>query len=145
MSGVTGDFRALDALISKLGKLGPEVRRECAAVFAEQLGTLVSEGFDKAEAPDGAPWAPLAPRTIARRRKRSARPLLDTGRLRNSVAITSDAEGVYLSTPVVYAATHQHGRGAIPARPFLPGDPLPSAWATALEETARDLMEHFLP
>lgn len=145
MAGVTGDYRALDALIGQLGKLGPEVRRECAAVFAEQLGTLVSEGFDAAQAPDGTPWAPLAPRTLARRRKRSARPLLDTGRLRSSFAITSDAEGVYLSTPVVYAATHQHGRGAIPARPFLPGDVLPSAWAAAFEETARDLMEHSLP
>lgn len=145
MSGVSGDFRALDALIGRLGKLGPEMRGECAAVFAEQFRTLTSEGFDNATAPDGTPWAPLAPRTVARRRKRSARPLLDTGRLRNSIAITSDADGVYLSTPVRYAATHQYGRGAIPARPFLPGDPLPDGWQRALEETAHDLLAHFLP
>lgn len=146
MAGVSGDFRALDALVRKLGDLGPEIRTQCAEVFAEQVRTLVVDGFEKATAPDGSAWQALSPRTVARRRKRGkgARPLLDTGRLRNSLKITHDANGVYVSTPVVYAAAHNFGHAQIPARQFLPGGALPSRWRDALDETARDLMKHFL-
>lgn len=144
MAGVQGDWRALNELVEKLGDLGPEIRTQCAEVFAEQIKTLVSEGFDAAKAPDGSAWAPLSARTIARRRKRSSRPLLDTGRLRNSIAVTHDANGVYVATPVVYAAAHNYGYRAIPQRQFLPDDFLPAPWRAALDETARDLMEHFL-
>jgi hypothetical protein len=37
---------------------------------------------------------------------------------------------VVVGTNVLYASTHQHGRGAIPARPFLPTDkyPVPNVW-----------------
>lgn len=37
---------------------------------------------------------------------------------------------VIVGTNVLYASTHQHGRGAIPARPFLPTDkyPVPNVW-----------------
>ena len=144
MAGVTGDWRALNALVEKLGDLGPEIRTQCAEVLAEQVKTLVSDCFEKATAPDGTAWPPLAESTIARRRKRSSRPLLDTGRLRNSLAITHDANGVYVATPVVYAAAHNYGYRAIPQRQFLPDDFLPGPWRAALDETARDLMEHFL-
>lgn len=146
MAGVQGDFRALDALVKKLGDLGPEIRSQCAEVFAEQVRTLVIDGFEKATAPDGSAWQTLAPSTVARRRKRGkgAKPLLDTGRLRNSLKITHDANGVYVSTPVVYAAAHNFGYGAIPQRQFLPSEALPTQWRDAFNETARDLMEHFL-
>lgn len=144
MAGVKGDWRALNALIDKLGDLGPEIREQCAEVFAEQIKTLVSEGFDAAKAPDGSTWAPLSPRTIARRRKKSSRPLLDTGRLRASLAVTHDANGVYVSTPVVYAGTHNFGHGPVPQRQFLPDEILPAPWRDALDETAKDMMEHFL-
>lgn len=146
MAGVQGDFRALDALVKKLGDLGPELRGQCAEVFAEQIKTLVSDGFDAAKAPDGGAWRALSARTLARRRKKGkgAKPLLDTGRLRNSLKITHDASGVYVSTPVVYAAAHNFGHAQIQQRQFLPGAELPPAWQAAFDETARDLMEHFL-
>ena len=35
---------------------------------------------------------------------------------------------VIVGTNVEYASTHQRGRGAIPARPFLPVDHVPSVW-----------------
>jgi len=144
MSGVRGDFRALSELITKLGRASTEVRDGCAAAFAEEIRTRVTDDFSAARAPDGSSWRPLSPRTIARRRKGSTRPLLDTGRLRNSIHVTHDASGVYVQTSVVYAATHNFGRDAIPARPFIPSDPLPESWQRALEETAEDLMEHVL-
>jgi len=141
---VKGDWRALNALIDKLGDLGPEIRAQCAEVFAEQVKTLVNDCFEKATAPDGSPWPPLAESTLVRRRRRSSRPLLDTGRLRASLAVTHDANGVYVATPVIYAAAHNYGYRAIPQRQFLPDEVLPGPWRAALDETARDLMEHFL-
>lgn len=56
-----------------------------------------------------------------RRRKRPAKhPLLvKSGRLRGSIEGRQFITGVDVGTSVVYAATHQFGRGAIDARPFV--------------------------
>lgn len=80
----------------------------------------------------GTPWQPLSDRTIARRRTGrrragSAQVLLDTGRLRASVTMHRGSGAHRVTTPMhvevgtrlVYARTHQFGRDAIPARPFL--------------------------
>ena len=56
----------------------------------------------------------------------SAKPLLDTGRLRNSIASRLLGNGVEVGTNTVYAAIHQFGGQAgrgrkttIPARPYI--------------------------
>lgn len=56
-----------------------------------------------------------------RRRKRPAKhPILEkSGKLRGSIDARHFISGVDVGTPVVYAATHQFGRGAIAARPFV--------------------------
>jgi phage gpG-like protein len=61
-------------------------------------------------------WKPLAKSTIARRRKKSSKPLLDTGRLRRSVT-GKGGKNVYnitkhwlvMGTNVEYARIHQQG------------------------------------
>ena len=45
--------------------------------------------------------------------------LMDSGRLANSITFDADNKQVEIGTNLVYAATHQFGRGKIPARPFL--------------------------
>ncbi len=79
-----------------------------------------AEGRLGAGSPAG--WPPLAPATVAarRRRGRGRRILEDTGRLRRGFRMTVGAEQVRLFNPVPYAARHQHGLG-VPRRPFLPG------------------------
>lgn len=69
-------------------------------------------------------WARLKPVTIEARRQGKgaggARILQDTGRLRGSIIPgTLGSKRAFVSTNLVYAATHQYGRGRIPARPFL--------------------------
>ena len=78
------------------------------------------------------PWKPLAPTTIAGRKKgkrkttkrHSAKILLDTGRLRGSITTkkTMIPPTVWIGTNIVYARTHQFGDPSrhIPARPYLP-------------------------
>lgn len=68
-------------------------------------------------------WPPLKPETI--KRKRSSKPLIDTGRLRNSIThkIEENAAlvGIFGGEVVVYAAVHEFGspKRNIPERSYL--------------------------
>lgn len=111
--------------------------------IGETVITQTQLRFVDGESPDGSKWAPLSAVTLARRRKGkgagSAQPLMDTGRLRNSIAKRVDDKSVFIGTNVIYARTHQFGAakgsfgvgkyrtrkgsfpipwGNIPARPF---------------------------
>ena len=65
--------------------------------------------FRSSSTPAGGKWAPLSPVTVALRRKGSSAPLLDTGRLRNSITRSVDATSVTVGTNVVYARMQQYG------------------------------------
>lgn len=118
-------MRNLRDLAARLRDLSPVLR-----VAGEELRTLSSDSFRRSREPGGAPWRPLAASTIARRRRGSSKPLLDTGLLANSITYRATRSGVTLGTSVPYAAPHQLGaqgagrsrRVRIPARPFLPFD-----------------------
>jgi phage gpG-like protein len=58
-------------------------------------------------------------RAAARRRLSGKKILIDTGRLIRSITYRAMTREVVIGTNVKYAATHQFGRGKIPARPFL--------------------------
>lgn len=124
------DFRVDDLAVQRtLARLG-ERARNLAPVFREIGEGVKAEaqiGFKSSTDPYGRAWHPLAKATIARRRKGSSKPLLDTGRLRNSIASRLlGAGGVEVGTNLKYAAIHQFGgkagRGltvSIPARPYI--------------------------
>jgi len=88
--------------------------------------------FRRSTDPWGHRWLPLRPSTIRRRRGRSSRPLLDTGRLRSSFGYRVTGRRLVIGSDVKYAALHQFGggaaavsdairrRGRVPARPMLP-------------------------
>lgn len=73
--------------------------------------------------PDGAPFEPLHPDYVNSKRKRESRGadkiLILDDFLHGDLAYQVVANGLALGTNVVYGATHQFGRGGIPARPFL--------------------------
>lgn len=143
MAGVTGDFAGLAALQKQLAAVAAKGRRVAVKAMAAEATDLVAEGFRSSTSPAGAPWRPLA-RARARNRRKGDRgkPLVDTGRLRASVTTRPQVseDGFVITADPVYAATHQYGRGAIPARPFLPLPNLPPAWAARLEDAAREAM-----
>ena len=83
----------------------------------------IKERFDKEQAPDGTKWKPLSPARIKQRLKRhksgNMKILQDTGELRRSVQYEAGQTYVRIGSNLIYARTHQFGRGYIPARPFL--------------------------
>lgn len=162
MAGATieVDDREIRAALDRLTRTGADptpALREVGSYLSEAIRLRFREGVG----PDGKPWAPLSPITRAVRAARgaggapsyksgpnkgryklgpamqyaNAKPLLDTGRLRNSITYRADRDGVSIGTNVVYAAVQHFGarrgafgttsRGApipwgnIPARPFL--------------------------
>lgn len=144
---------ALDGIRTRAGNFAPVLPAIGSILVAEaQLC------FREARDPWGAPWAPLAQATLFARAARrtggklfkrtggltkraatiiaTAKPGLDTGRLRNSLTYRVETNYVVVGTNVVYGGTFQFGatkgafgatrRGApipwgnVPARPFLP-------------------------
>lgn len=82
-----------------------------------EIGELVVSSVQRNFHQSGRPtkW-----KRVQRRRKRGGnKPLVDTGRLANSITYESSPHGVDVGTNVVYAATHNFGRGPIPQREFL--------------------------
>jgi len=127
--------KALREMSARCKALGPVLRAQ-----APMIEKLIDDAFRQSRGPDGTPWQPLAQSTIDRRRRGSSKPLVDTGVLRNSVAVVAGANDITISTNVPYAGPQQFGAtksGAlkrksgtrpagtpwttkIPARPFLP-------------------------
>jgi phage virion morphogenesis protein len=107
----------------------------------QQIGNDLVVAFQKNFDAEGRPekWKPLKESTMVRKLRRfkgtytkkgklsakgkriqkGSKILMDSSRLRNSIVYQVLTNGVQIGTNVVYAATHQFGRDAIPARPFL--------------------------
>lgn len=102
----SGAQRVLVRLQDAVGDMTPALQAIGDDIVAEtQLR------FRESRDPYGVGWLPLKPSTVAKRRKGSSQPLLDTGRLRNSIAARVDAasNSVVIGSNVAYAAIHQFG------------------------------------
>jgi len=117
MAGVAIKVSAA-ALQDALREAGSRVRNMRPAY--REVGELMVSSILRNFAASGRPekWKPLA---AARKRgsAAAAKPLIDTGKLRGSITAQANNREVRIGTNVVYAATHQFGSGAIPARPFV--------------------------
>lgn len=119
-----------------------------ARVIAADVKAAIDRRFQTATGPTGAAWAQHSPTTdrmrgvgggfigpqtehrASRRRRGAGQLLLDTGRLRQSIAVETTRTGIVVGTNVAYARAQQFGNprnrvfggpiGPIPARPFLP-------------------------
>jgi phage virion morphogenesis protein len=129
------EIEGLSQLLDRLGTLAFDTRHVERPLRA--VGALLVTSIEKNFAEQGRPqkWTPLAPRTLAGRRrgkgKGGPRILIDTGRLKSSINYKMVSAGggpaVKVGTNVRYAA-RQHfgypggaGRGhaKTPARPFM--------------------------
>jgi len=109
----------LDGMAKRVADLSPALDPA-----ASGLDTVLLDSFRTSSSPYGEPWQPLSAKTVARRRRGSSKPLVDTGQLRSAThARRADKRSIVFGTsgaPATYGPTHQFGRGKIPARPFLP-------------------------
>ncbi|MDE2667550.1 MAG: phage virion morphogenesis protein [Acidobacteriota bacterium] len=117
------DTKETDWLSSRL--------RETAAKFnnlqdlMEEIGEhLVSSTllrFERADSPEGTPWAPWSEAYAAKREGGAM--LMDSERLAGSITYQAGPEQVEVGSNVIYAAIHQAGGEdvgiPIPARPYL--------------------------
>lgn len=106
---VRGDFAKLTAIATKLTQLTkPSLRQDLSKVVGAEALAQVQLGFRESRDPYGRAWAGLV--------LRSGKPLLDTGRLRNSFSAQVTSTGFEIGTAVRYAATHQGGATITPKK-----------------------------
>lgn len=110
---------SLETLARELRALGsPATRQRCLGVIARELSGAARTAFSAQAAPSGTPWAALA--------KPRARPILQVSGalLRGATSPVFRGNTVAFALPF-YGKFHQEGRAHLPARPFIPVDPLP--------------------
>src|SRR5688572_18247648 len=102
MSALRGDFAQLRLLTQGIEKLERRafLRDVVRGMGAQALG-LTLEGFERSRDPYGQRWRRLE--------SRKGKPLLDTGRLRNSIAYRASGVSFALIASARYASVHQGG------------------------------------
>lgn len=161
--GVRGDFGKLKSLAVKIGRVASsDVMPRLAKVMGAEALTQVQLGFRAGRDPYGEPWAPL-------KLRQGGKPLLDTGRLRNSFSVQTESSGFRIGTNFIGAAVHQYGatitakrakflkfkasrKGpwvqkksvTIPARRMVPEGSLGATWETALNGAATRFLSRIM-
>ena len=94
--------KAFDELVERLGNLTTPLND-----IAEYLHQSTDNRFRQQVAPDGSPWAPLAPSTLAR--KKGSRILRDKGTLQDTLRHIVSNNELAFGTDRPYGAIHQFG------------------------------------
>lgn len=114
------DLRGQKAIVQVFNKLlsqGSELEPILTDVGDYLIATHKQRFLDM-QAPDGTPWEPLAPETLAQK-KRPDSILTESGTLSGTLVHQISNNQLLFGTPWEYGATHQFGRDEIPARPWL--------------------------
>lgn len=118
--GIEIDNRDVLQALRRLQEAGGNLQGAFADI-GEYLLISHRERWDQQVSPDGTPWAPLAPKYQARKKKNQDKTLLLEGDLRDLLRYQASPDGLEFGTDRIYGATHQFGReeAGISARPFL--------------------------
>lgn len=106
MLDVQVDDSQVGAVLAKLIERLGDIRTPLNDI-AEYLHQATDERFLRQVSPDGAPWAPLAPSTLAR--KKGPRTLRESGLLQDSMRHQVSGEELEFGTDRPYGAIHQFG------------------------------------
>ena len=109
------------------------------AALLRELGDVLlpihRRRFRAQQSPEGEPWAPLSPAYQRRKKRNKNRILVLNNYLAGTLRYQIEGGDLLFGTNRPYGATHQFGRDAIPARPWLG---IGRQDALRLERTARD-------
>ncbi len=155
--GALGDTARLQALVRSMRGVSRSAWRiRLMKLLSQEAVSLAQECFAESKDPYGNPWPPL--------KVRQGQPLLDTGRLRNSISgRPNGAVSFVVGTNVKYARLQNFGGTitakkakylkfrvgsrwvskksvTIPARPFFPTQALPKVWEEAFFEVASEYL-----
>lgn len=89
------------------------------ALFAKKKAADIQKQFDTNSDPEGRPWAPLSPKTIALKKQNRDKILTHYGPMRKSIKVEVVQEGLRLTAGVPYAKFHQSGTRRMPQRVIL--------------------------
>lgn len=151
---LTGDaYEKLDKIIAACSDGKPAMN-----TIGRVLSNRIKLGFKNSKSPYGQKWKPLI--------SRQGQPLVNTGRLRESITYIADDHSVQVGTNLIQAKVHQFGavirprtaktlrfmignrviytdKAVIPARPYLPilnnSVVLPDSWFNA---TVKEIQKH---
>jgi phage gpG-like protein len=154
----TGDTKQLQELRRRMAAMKtPAFKKRFLNVIGQEALFQSLMCFEKSRDPYGNRWKPL--------KMRAGQPLLDTGRLRNSLNVrVLSTTSLEVATDVKYARLHQFGgtveakkkalswqangkrffarRVRVPARPYLPDSRgVPRSWAKAFNLVAGDFVQ----
>lgn len=119
---ITVDDADLQATLNRLADFGGAPLQAALGDVGEHVLNTTRDRAARQQAPDGTPWVPLSPKYAKRKeKKRPGAPILkfDLHLLGDRLSYQLGDGHVDIGTSALYGATHQFGRGAIPARPFL--------------------------
>ncbi|MDR8523466.1 phage virion morphogenesis protein [Shewanella fidelis] len=92
--------------------------------IGEYLLETHQQRFIDQQTPDGTPWEPLSPTTLARKR-RGDRILIEEGNLANNLHYQILDDGLEFGSNEVYAAMHQFG-GTTSPQSMMPNQEIPA-------------------
>lgn len=128
MSG--NPFAQLAKLVSNLETVGEKGADAVAAKLEAAINGVIQAEYDQGRGPDGSTWASKADGAASHLQK--------TGAMRSGTQVVRGVKGVTVTVPKP-GGFHQSGTKRMPARPLVPeGEPLPSSWAKAAEDAARE-------
>lgn len=130
VTGVRETIAMVEAAADRTRDLTPVLE-----VLAQDTRTLIDDAFAGSTTPENVPWAPLSPKTIARRRGGSATPLVDTGRLRNGIVTYGRGTTLSFGTNVGYGSVQQWGAtrsGTLKRRSYSPRRDAGTAWTSTI-------------
>jgi phage virion morphogenesis protein len=117
--GVTVDFSSLEAIDARISKLADLDMRDLLRGVGAELESQTRRRIETEKTdPDSIPWEPWSDH-YARTRRSGQSLLLGAGDLLDSICFETESDSVIWGSNMIYARTHQEGRGPIPARPFL--------------------------
>ncbi|MGK8437201.1 phage virion morphogenesis protein [Ectopseudomonas hydrolytica] len=133
-----GPLLDISARIEAAARMGWPTNEINARLLAK-----VRLGFRNSTDPYGQKWAPIQPRWRNRRRV-PGQPLLDTGRLRNSIRGATTGNSMRIFTDVEYAQYHQLGM-RVQKRAILPDERgLPKDWDAEITKSIRARLKSVL-
>ena len=117
---ITIDASSFSPLLRRVQAMGQFDASTLLPRLGEYLLRSTQDRFKTQTDPDGTPWAQLAPHTKKRKKYNPQKILTLRGTLRSQMRYqVLDKHSVQVGSALPYAATHQFGRGPIPARPFV--------------------------
>lgn len=145
----------LKVFFNKLDKLEKSLSDNVLQDLLNNLGTKwvgnIKQNFQNSSSPYpyGAKWPSLKAggRFVKKGKKsfldKSAKPLLDTGRLVNSINYNIKDNVLEIGTPLFYAQFHQKGDGVL-KRAILPDRGLPISWKNDIEKFIEKVLKNLV-